>query len=42
MLHAAVQEPKQLKIFEQGGHNDIFYRNQVEYVKLVEDFLATV
>ena len=42
MLYAAVQEPKQLKIFEQGGHNDIFYRNQVEYVQLVEDFLATV
>jgi fermentation-respiration switch protein FrsA (DUF1100 family) len=42
MLYAAVQEPKQLKIFEQGGHNDIFYRNQVEYTQLVEAFLATV
>ena len=42
MLYAAAQEPKQLKIFEQGGHNDIFYRNQAEYAQLVEDFLATV
>lgn len=42
MLYAAVREPKQLKIFEQGGHNDIFYRNQVEYAQLGEAFLATV
>jgi pimeloyl-ACP methyl ester carboxylesterase len=42
MLHAAAPEPKQLKIFERGGHNDIFYRNQAEYMQLVEAFLAKV
>jgi len=40
MLYAAAPESKQLKIFERGGHNDIFYRNQVEYMQLVEEFLA--
>ena len=42
MLHAAAREPKQLTIFAQGGHNDIFYRNQTEYQRLVEAFLETV
>jgi fermentation-respiration switch protein FrsA (DUF1100 family) len=42
MLYAAAREPKQLKIFDQGGHNDIFFRNRAEYMQLVEDFLAGV
>ncbi len=42
MLHAAAPEPKQLKIFDRGGHNDIFYRNQAEYMQLVEEFLVRV
>ncbi|MBM4258366.1 MAG: alpha/beta hydrolase [Deltaproteobacteria bacterium] len=42
MLHTAAPEPKQLKIFDRGGHNDIFYRNQAEYMQLVEAFLARV
>jgi pimeloyl-ACP methyl ester carboxylesterase len=42
MLYAAAQEPKQLRIFDRGGHNDIFYRNQEEYMQLVEAFLAAV
>lgn len=42
MLHAVAPEPKQLKIFDRGGHNDIFYRNQVEYMRLVEEFLARI
>jgi pimeloyl-ACP methyl ester carboxylesterase len=42
MLYAAAPEPKQLKIFDQGGHNDIFFRNRAEYMQLVETFLATV
>jgi len=42
MLHDAAREPKQLTIFAQGGHNDIFYRNQAEYQRLVEAFLKTV
>lgn len=42
MLHAAAPEPKRLKIFDRGGHNDIFYRNQAEYMQLVEDFLANL
>ena len=42
MLYATAPEPKQLKIFDRGGHNDIFYRNQVEYMQLVEEFLDRV
>ncbi|MGE0684309.1 MAG: alpha/beta hydrolase [Candidatus Binatia bacterium] len=42
MLYAAAREPKQLTIFPQGGHNDIFFRNQAEYMQLVEAFLAAV
>jgi pimeloyl-ACP methyl ester carboxylesterase len=40
MLYTAAREPKQLKIFDQGGHNDIFFRNRAEYMQLVEAFLA--
>ncbi len=40
MLYAAAPEPKTLQIFEQGGHNDIFYWNQDVYMQLVETFLA--
>ena len=42
MLYAAAREPKRLKIFAQGGHNDIFFRNRTEYMQLVEAFLAEV
>ena len=42
MLYAAAREPKRLKIFDQGGHNDIFFRNRAEYMQLVEAFLAAV
>jgi pimeloyl-ACP methyl ester carboxylesterase len=42
MLYSAAREPKQLKIFDQGGHNDIFFRNRLEYMQLVEAFLAAV
>lgn len=38
-LHAAVPEPKQLHIFDRGGHNDIFFRNQDVYMQLVEAFM---
>ena len=41
-LYAAAPEPKVLHIFEQGGHNDIFYRNRDAYMQLVENFLATI
>jgi fermentation-respiration switch protein FrsA (DUF1100 family) len=41
-LYAAAREPKRLKIFAQGGHNDIFFRNRAEYMQLVEAFLARV
>jgi fermentation-respiration switch protein FrsA (DUF1100 family) len=41
-LYAAAREPKRLKIFAQGGHNDIFLRNRAEYMQLVEAFLARV
>jgi hypothetical protein len=34
--------PKRLKIFDQGGHNDISFRNRAEYMQLVEAFLAAV
>lgn len=39
-LHAASRDPKQLHIFEHGGHNDIFYCNQAVYIQLVEAFVA--
>jgi pimeloyl-ACP methyl ester carboxylesterase len=42
MLYAAAPEPKTLHIFEQGGHNDIFYWNRQVYMRLVEDFLTTI
>jgi len=42
MLYATAPEPKLLKIFDRGGHNDIFYRNQVEYMQLVGEFLGRV
>lgn len=38
-LHAATPEPKQLHIFDRGGHNDIFFRNQDVYMQLVEAFM---
>jgi len=38
-LHAVAPEPKQLHIFDRGGHNDIFFRNQDTYMQLVETFL---
>ena len=40
-LYAAAPEPKQLHIFERGGHNDIFFRNQDSYMQLVEAFLRS-
>jgi pimeloyl-ACP methyl ester carboxylesterase len=40
LLYAAAPEPKQLHIFEQGGHNDIFLWNREEYMRLVEAFLG--
>ena len=39
-LYAAAKEPKQLTIFDRGGHNDIFFRNQEAYLNLVETFLS--
>lgn len=42
LLYAAAPEPKALHIFERGGHNDIFYWNQEEYMQLVETFLANL
>jgi len=39
-LHAAAPAPKQLEIFERGGHNDIFMWNREAYMALVEAFVA--
>lgn len=41
-LYAAASEPKQLQIFERGGHNDIFYYNRDAYMRRVETFVASV
>ena len=41
-LYAAASEPKQLTIFPQGGHNDIFYRNRQEYMQRIEAFLGAL
>jgi fermentation-respiration switch protein FrsA (DUF1100 family) len=40
-LYAAAPEPKQLEIFERGGHNDIFMWNRQAYMALVESFVAS-
>jgi fermentation-respiration switch protein FrsA (DUF1100 family) len=40
LLYAAAPEPKRLKIFERGGHNDILAVNEDVYMKLVEEFLS--
>jgi fermentation-respiration switch protein FrsA (DUF1100 family) len=42
LLHAAAPEPKRLHIFDQGGHNDIFFWNRVTYMQLVETFLTSL
>lgn len=42
ILYAAAPDPKTLHIFEQGGHNDIFWWNRDTYMQLVEAFLAAV
>jgi hypothetical protein len=42
LLYAAAPEPKTLRIFDQGGHNDIFYRNRQAYMQQVETFLAAL
>ncbi len=41
-LHAAAREPKTLQVFEEGGHNDIFWRNHAAYVAAVADLLHAV
>lgn len=41
-LHEWAPEPKQLKIFEQGDHNDIFYVNADDYFKTVFEFLGSL
>jgi fermentation-respiration switch protein FrsA (DUF1100 family) len=41
-LYTAASEPKQLHIFERGGHNDIFYRNRDAYMRLIETFVASI
>jgi pimeloyl-ACP methyl ester carboxylesterase len=42
LLHTAAPEPKHLYIFDQGGHNDIFFWNRAAYMQLVETFLASL
>lgn len=41
-LYAAAPQPKQLHIFERGGHNDIFYYNRQAYMQLVETFIGDI
>lgn len=38
-LHAAAREPKRLVLFEEGGHNDIFWRNREAYMAAVAELL---
>jgi pimeloyl-ACP methyl ester carboxylesterase len=42
LLYAAAPEPKTLHIFNQGGHNDLFFCNRQAYMQLVETFLAAL
>jgi hypothetical protein len=41
-LYDWAAEPKQLKIFEQGNHNDILFVNAREYLSLVAEFIAAL
>ncbi len=41
-LHEWAPEPKTLKLFENGDHNDIFYANAKEYLQLLKDFLGSL
>ena len=34
-------EPKTLKLFEEGDHSDIQYSNKIEYFKTIKDFMET-
>ena len=38
-LHEWAQEPKRLRIFEEGDHNSIMLVNFREYFRIVRDFL---
>jgi pimeloyl-ACP methyl ester carboxylesterase len=42
LLFEAAPEPKELQVFERGGHNDISSVNQPDYMRLVENFLARI
>ncbi|MDD2557179.1 MAG: alpha/beta hydrolase [Desulfuromonas sp.] len=41
-LYDWAAEPKQLKIFAQGNHNDILLVNAREYLNLVAEFIAAL
>jgi hypothetical protein len=41
-LHAAAREPRTLCLFDDGGHNDIFARNQRAYVAAVAALIRAV
>ena len=38
-LYDWANEPKKLKLFLQGDHNDIFFVNEEEYFKVLEEFI---
>jgi len=38
-LYAWANEPKQLKLFQYGNHNDIMSVNQKEYFLLLDEFI---
>ncbi|MFH2001578.1 MAG: alpha/beta hydrolase, partial [Planctomycetota bacterium] len=41
-LHAWIQGPKKLTIFEAGDHNSILFTNAREYFQLMQDFLDSL
>ncbi|NOU30540.1 MAG: alpha/beta hydrolase [Polyangiaceae bacterium] len=40
--HAAAREPKKLVLFDDGGHNDIFWRNREAYMAAVAELLRSL
>jgi len=41
-LHQWAPDPKAMKIFEKGDHNDIFYVNSEEYFTLIYQFISVL
>jgi alpha-beta hydrolase superfamily lysophospholipase len=41
-LYEWANEPKQLKLFKKGGHNNVFSMNEAEYIQTVDNFIKAI